>query len=98
MHLAISGFCGTRASKDVGSCIGWVVQHSQYIMVFYLSPHNFSLMRSAAHPPGKEQTFLVKVADSRKSRSGVLKAVKDLANGGLHAAPLGSRTTVSLSV
>lgn len=28
--------------------------------------------------------FLVKVTNGRKSRSGVLKAVKDLANGGLH--------------
>src|SRR5712691_3466382 len=88
MHLAISGFRGTCASKDVGSCIGWVVQHPQYIMVFYLSPHNFSLMRPAPNPPGKEQTFLVKVANGRKSRSGVPKAVKDLLNGGLHL-PIG---------
>ena len=28
--------------------------------------------------------FLVKVTNGRKSRSGMLKAVKDLANGGLH--------------
>src|SRR5712692_1655321 len=53
-------------------------------MVLYLSPHNFSLMRPTSNPPRKEQMFLVKVANGRKSRSGMLKAVKDLANGGLH--------------
>jgi hypothetical protein len=53
-------------------------------MVFYLSPHNFSLMRPTPNPPRKEQMFLVKVAHGCKSRSGVPKAVKDLANGGLH--------------
>jgi hypothetical protein len=41
-------------------------------------------MGPAPDPPGKEQMFLVKVANGRKSRSGVLKAVKDLPNGGLH--------------
>src|SRR5712692_7420608 len=73
-----------RASKNIGSCIGWVVQNPQHIMVLYLSPHNFSLMRPTSNPPRKEQMFLVKVANGRKSRSGMLKAVKDLANGGLH--------------
>src|SRR5260221_12044492 len=53
-------------------------------MVLYLSPHQFSLMRSAPDPPRKEQMFLVKVANGRKSRSSVLKTVKDLPNGGLH--------------
>ena len=84
MNLSISGLCRARASKDVGSRIGWVVQNPQHIMMLDLSPHNFSLMRPAPNPPGKEQMFLVKVANGRKSRSGVLKAVKDLANGGLH--------------
>jgi hypothetical protein len=42
--------------------------------------------------------FLVKVANGRKSRPGMFKAPKDLANGGLHEAQLGSRTMVSLSV
>src|SRR2546428_8169106 len=98
MNLSISGLRRARASKNIGTCISWVVQNPQHIMVLYLSPHNFSLMRPASNPPRKEQMFLVKVANGRKSRSGVLKAVKDLANGGLHAAPLGSRTTVSLSV
>src|SRR5207248_4374181 len=49
-----------------------------------LSPHNFAVMRTAPDPPRKEEVFLAKVANGRKSRSGVLKAVKDLANGGLH--------------
>src|SRR5450755_4536208 len=84
MHLSISGLCRAGAPKDVGSCIGWMVQHSQHIMVLDLSPHNFTLMRSAPNPPRKEQMLLVKVANGRKSRSGVLKAVKDLANGGLY--------------
>src|SRR5260370_1291312 len=53
-------------------------------MVLQLSPHNFSLMRPAANPPRKEQVLLMKVADGRKSRAGVLKTAKDLANGGLH--------------
>src|SRR5947209_8637120 len=84
MDLTISGFRGTCASKDIGSCIGWMMQNPQDIMVFDLSPHNFSLMRPAPNPPGKEQMLLVEVANGRKSRSSVLKAVKDLANGGLH--------------
>src|SRR6266700_5987097 len=84
MNLSISGLCRARASKDVGSRIGWVVQNPQHIMMLDLSPHNFSLMRPAPNPPRKEQMFLVKVANGRKSRSGVLKTVKDLANGGLH--------------
>src|SRR5712691_10531240 len=53
-------------------------------MVLQLSPHNFSLMRPAPDPPRKEQVLLVKVANSCKSRSGVLKAAKDLPNGGLY--------------
>ena len=55
-------------------------------MVLYLTPHNFSLMRPAPDPPWKEEVFLAKVANRRKSRSGVLKAVKDLPKGVLHAA------------
>src|SRR5207302_10881697 len=98
MNFSIGGLCRARTSKNIGSCIGRVVQHPQHIMVLDLSPHNFSLMRPAPHPPRKKQMLLVKVANRRKSRSGVFKAVKDLPNGGLHAAPLGSRTTVSLSV
>src|SRR6266568_3132138 len=84
MNLSISGLCRARASKDVGSRIGWVVQNPQHIMMLDLSPHNFSLMRPAPNPPRKEQMLLVKVANGRKSRSGMLKAVKDLAYGGLH--------------
>jgi hypothetical protein len=61
-----------------------MVQHPQHIMVLYLSPHKFSVMRTAPDPPWKEEVFLAKVAHRRKSRSGVLKAVKDLSNGGLH--------------
>jgi len=98
MNLSIGSLRRARTSKNIGPCIGWVVQNPQHIMVLDLSPHNFSLMRPASNSPRKKQVFLVKVANGRKSRSGVLKAVKDLANGGLHAAPLGSRTTVSLSV
>lgn len=84
MHLAISRLRRAGAPKDVGSCIGRMVQHSQYIMMLDLSPDKFSLMRPAANAPGKKQMLLVKVADGRKSRSGVLKAAKDLANGGLY--------------
>src|SRR5437870_13365150 len=53
-------------------------------MVLDLPPDNFPLMRSTPNAPGKEQVLLVKVAHGRKSRSGVLKALKDLSNGGLH--------------
>src|SRR5947209_8536402 len=53
-------------------------------MMLDLSPDNFSLMRPAANAPGKKQMLLVKVANGRKSPSGVLKAAKDLANGGFH--------------
>jgi hypothetical protein len=53
-------------------------------MMLDLSPHDFSLMWPAPHPPWKEEVFLAKVAHRRTSRSGVLKAVKDLPNGGLH--------------
>jgi hypothetical protein len=53
-------------------------------MVFDLSPHHFSLMRPTPNPPRKEQVVLVKVAHGRKSRSRMLKAAKDLPNGGLH--------------
>jgi hypothetical protein len=60
------------------------VQHPQHIMVLDLSPHKFSVMRAAPDPPWKEEVVLAKVAHRRKSRSGVLKAVKDLSNGGLH--------------
>src|SRR5260370_1033306 len=84
MNLSISGLCRARASKNIGSCIGWMVQNPQHIMVLDLAPHNFSLMRPAPNPPRKEQMFLVKVANGRKSRSGMLKAVKDLPNGSLH--------------
>src|SRR5947209_3740549 len=61
-----------------------MVQHSQHIMMLDLSPDNFSLMRPTPNAPGKEQMLLVKVANGRKSRPGVLKAAKDLANGGLY--------------
>src|SRR5258708_18098279 len=84
MDLAIGGLRRARASKDIRSRIGWVVQHSQHIMVFYLSPHKFSVMRPTAHPPWKEEVFLAKVANRRKSRSGVLEAVKHLTNRCLH--------------
>src|SRR6266566_1665949 len=84
MNLAISGLRRTGAAKDIGSRIGRVVENPQHIMVLQLSPHKFSLMRPAANPPRKEHVFLVKVADGRKSRAGVLKTAKDLANGGLH--------------
>src|SRR5258708_39620377 len=43
-----------------------------------------SVRRPTAPPPWKEEVFLAKVANRRKSRSGVLEAVKDLTNGGLH--------------
>src|SRR5437588_11918992 len=84
MNFAIDGLGRARASKDIGSCIGWVMQNPQHIMVLDLSPHNFSLMRPAPHPSWKEEVFLAKVANRRKSRSSVPKAVKDLPNGGLH--------------
>jgi hypothetical protein len=72
MNFSIGGLCRARTSKNRGSCIGRVVQHPQHIMVLDLSPHNFSLMRPAPHPPRKEQMLLVKVANGRASRSGVL--------------------------
>jgi hypothetical protein len=61
-----------------------MVQHPQHIMMLDLSPDNFSLMRPTANAPGEKQMLLVKVANGRKSRPGVLKTAKDLANGGLY--------------
>src|SRR5437868_1713370 len=84
MHLAIGSLAGMCSSIDISSCISWVVQHPQHIMMLDLSPHNLSLMWTTPDPPGKEQMLLVKVANRRTGRSGVLKAVKDLPNGGLH--------------
>src|SRR5260221_14538813 len=52
-------------------------------MMLDLSPHQFSLMWPAPDAPGKEQLVRAKVTHGRESRSGVLKAVKDLPNGGL---------------
>jgi len=43
MHLAISSLRRVRAPKDVGSCIGGMVQHPQHIMMLDLSPDKFSL-------------------------------------------------------
>src|SRR5207302_3415456 len=84
MHLAIGRLAGMCSSIDIGSCISWVVQHPQHIMMLDLSPHNLSVMWTTPDPPGKEQMLLVKVAHRRTGRSGVLKACKDLPNGGLH--------------
>src|SRR5438876_1287798 len=84
MHLSIGSLRRARASKNIGPCISWVMQHSQHIMVLDLAPHNFSLMWATSHPPGKEQMFLVKVTNGRKSRAGMLKAVKDFPNSGLN--------------
>src|SRR5436309_12773645 len=53
-------------------------------MMLDLSPHYFSLMWPTPDPPGKEELLLAKVTNGREGRSGVLKAVKDLLNGGLH--------------
>ena len=50
MHLSIGGLRRARASKDVGSCIGWVMQHPQHIMMLDLSPHNFSLSVARTEP------------------------------------------------
>jgi hypothetical protein len=75
-----------------------MMQYAQDIMMLDLSPDNFPLMRSTAHSPRKEQMVLAKVRNRGKSRAGMLKALKNLSNGGLHAARFGSRTMVSLSV
>ena len=83
MHLAIDRLGGTGSPIDVGSCIGGVVQHPQHIMVLDLSPHNLSVMWTAPDPPRKEEVFPAKVAHRRTGRAGLLKAVKDLPNGGL---------------
>jgi hypothetical protein len=75
-----------QACSPIGirSRIGWLVQNSQHIVVLDFSPHDFPLMWPAPYPPRKEQVFLVKVANRREGRSGVLKKAKDLANGSLH--------------
>src|SRR5262249_41986482 len=84
MHLAIGSLGGARASIDIGSCIGRVMQHAQDIMMLYLCPHNLSQMRTAPNPPRKEQMGLSKVANCCARRSSMLKAVKDFLNGSLY--------------
>src|SRR6266700_3386999 len=84
MDLSIGCFGRTCSPEDISSCIGWLVQHTQHIMVLDFSPRNLSLMRSVTNPPRKEHLFLVKMANGRECRTGMLKAAKDLTNARLH--------------
>src|SRR6266699_3391123 len=70
MNLAISSLRRACTPEGIGSCVGWVMEHSQHIMVLDLSPDNLSLMRPTTNAPRKEQMLLAKVANGRKSRSG----------------------------
>jgi hypothetical protein len=60
------------------------MQHSHHIMVLDLCPQQFSWMRPATHAPAEEQMVLMKVANQSLGGAGLLKAAKDLANGGLY--------------
>ena len=83
VHLAIGGSGDVGASKDIGACVGWLVQHPQHIMMLELSPGELSLMGATADPPWKEQMLLTKMANRCASRSGLLKAAKDGTNSRL---------------
>ncbi len=60
------------------------MQDPQHIMVLDCSPGDFSSMGSTTNPPRKEQVLLVKMAHGCAGGASVLKAEKDLPNGGLH--------------
>jgi len=85
MNLSISGdAANVFAPSDIRSCICWLMQHAQHIMVLDFSPRNLSLMGSTTNPPRKEQPFLVKMANGRECRASLLKAEKDFVNARLH--------------
>src|SRR5512142_729493 len=84
VDLPIRHFRRASAAKDIGSRIGGLMQDPQHVVVLDWSPGEFSLMRSTADSPRREQVVLVKVANRCKCGASVLEAAEDLPNGCLH--------------
>src|SRR5579872_6202855 len=84
MDLAIGRFRRASTAKNIGSCIGGLMQDSQDVVVLNWSPGEFSLMGSPAKPSWKEQVLLVKVAHGRKSGASVLEAEKNFPDSSLY--------------
>jgi hypothetical protein len=85
LHMGLAIGCSgcPRAPKSIHSCIGWLVQNSQHIVVLDFCPQDFSLMGSTPDAPREKQVLVLKVANRRAGRSSVLEQADDLANGSL---------------
>ena len=84
MELAICCFCCASTAKNIGTCIGRLMQDSQYIVVLNWSPGEFSLMGPMSDSAWKEEVMLVKVAHRRKSGASVLEGEKNFPESSLY--------------